>query len=87
MDRYCMQQHLQIRLDSGVGSRVYSRKLDLKIYIHLSDYCSIYQAVQKFLINCFHITRIWIFSDHQISVERCGMIDPSPGTAKFRGST
>ena len=42
-------EHLDIytdgsKLDNGVGSGIYSGKLDLSISLRLPDYCSVFQA-------------------------------------------
>ena len=53
------------KLDHGVGSSIYSGKLDLNIFLRLPDYCSVFQAAQCILANGVSFTRVLIFSDSQ----------------------
>ena len=64
------------KLDNGVGSGVYSGKLDLNISLRLPDYCSvfqaevisIYRAVQWILVNRSPFTCVSVVSDSQAAI-------------------
>ena len=65
------------KLDNGVGSSVYSGKLEINSSLCLLDYCSlfqtemmaIYRVAQRILTNGASFTSVSVFSDSQAVIQ------------------